>query len=879
MSDLEQLQQKLASALTENEFLLDSRTVGDLLTNVAEYSRHVPFAGHADAFWESFWMANDTTPAALGNIYHNPALAAKTLPVQQAFLLALLRIFETPKALLNTLPARHRSLYYRDLLGFTPRENQPDSVAVSFTLQKNTPFYHLPAGSLLDAGQDSAGNNVTYQTDASLLVTGQELKQLCWTRKDAEEAWQFCTALDLDNDIALPDEGIRLFAETQNETPWTTKMRLDTPLASLHGEKTVTVNWEAENAHSSAIPEVVWHGGDRHFVLRADKLSPHQHLFRLPAHVSVDAKAHLTAEKCASLALHYPVGQPVAWPATLSMALNNCQEIGYLAQGGHGHLNAFSYPFGTSPRSGYAFELRLPALMLQVGGELTIEPQWSSLPQENFAQWYANYPVPPAGNEAFKVQLYLTTPKGCSPLGEEQALFCGEDAPQMLPLNVMLPADSTLPLDAEVTVSVVLSGTDFFHANWQQNPAAKNAPWTPQVSRIDTRFQQPLSLPVLEAPADKETKTQILYLGFSGVTAQETLSVYWSLRASSVLELSWQYYKTGGKWAALDAVVQDDTAGLSVSNLWRATLPDDIQLGGDDLTPAYYWIKAIPTVGETFSADDMPKLQGIMANAMTATLNNIAEVDDQHFTQPLPADTISQLVSPVAAISRVSQPLLSTGGRARETEKALTERATTRIAHRQRAITWGNMRSLLMEQYPQIFDVRFPDVEKLNHIPALEVQPLMVIPDSRYCDNDDVLRPVLSSGRLAMMTQWLSQYISPWAEPQLLNPTYIEVTAHYQVVFMSGIHPDYGYRQLETQLRQQYMPWGDDRRLAVTPGNQVDYYQLLATLQQSPLVQRVVALTLSRSKDEETQQTIIAKDNEVLILYSNTSLSTGEAHV
>ncbi|MFI8415499.1 hypothetical protein ACQKDS_03425 [Serratia sp. NPDC078593] len=878
MSDLEQLQQKLASALTENEFLLDSRTVNDLLTNVAEYTQRVPFAGHTDAFWASFWMENCTL-ATLSNIYHNPALAAKKLPVQQAFLLALLQLLETPKALLNTLPARHRSLYYRELLGFSPRDNQPDSVAVNFTLQKNTAPYRLPGGSLLDAGLDSAGNNLTYQTDDSLLVTGQELKQLCWTRKNAEAAWQFCTALDTDNDIALPDGGVRLFAETQNETPWSVQTRLDTPLTALKGERTVTVTWALEDAGSAAMPEMVWLDDGQHQVLRADRLSPHQHLYRLPAEALSDSKAPRAAGSDASLALQFPVGQRVAWPATLNVAIHNCQEMGYRAQGGHGHLDAFSYPFGLSPHSGHAFELKLPTSMLRAGGELTIEPQWCSLPQENFARWYADYPAPPAENGAFKVQFYLTTPKGCYPLGEEQTLFCGDGAPQMVPLHAILPADSTLSADADVTVSVVLSGTDFFHADWQRNPAGKNAPWTPQVSRIDTRFQQRLSLPVAETSPEEEANQQALYLGFSGVAAQDTLSVYWSLRASSALELSWQYYNQQNQWASLDAVVQDDTAGLSVSNPWRATLPDDIQSGGEGLVSDYYWIKAIPKVGATFSADDMPKLQGVMANAMTATLNNSAQVDDQHFTLPLPADTISQLVSPVDAISHISQPLPSTGGRVRETEKAMLQRATTRIAHRQRAITWGNMRSLLMDQYPQIFDVRFPDVEKLNHIPALDAQTLMVIPDSRYCDNDDTLRPVLSDGRLVMMAQWLSQYTSLWAEPKLANPTYVDVTACYQVIFMPGIHSDYGYRQLEIQLRQQYMPWGDDRRLAVTPGNQVDYYQLLATLQQSTVVKRVVSLTLSRSKGEETQQTIIAKDNEVLILHSNTSLSTGEAYV
>ena len=597
MSDLEQLKQRLGSGLTDQTFLLEPRTGKDLLNLVAKYTEAVPFAGHAEADWKRFWLA-DRTPQAVSDIYQRPELAEKTLPVQQAFLLALLHLLETPKALLNTVPARHRSLYYRDLLGFAPRAPQPDRVAVSFTLQRNASPTALPAGSLLDGGQDSAGNSITYQTDDSLLITGQQLEQLCWTAQ-VGETWKRYIAIDSTTGVTLPDEGLRLFTNA--------------------GEGAAT-----------------------------------------------------------------------------------------------------------------------------------------------------------------------------------------------------------------------------------------------------------------------QEKTSVLYLGVSGAAAQDTLSVYWSVRASSALDLAWWYYN-GTDWASLDAELRDETAGLSVSNLWRARLPADSQPGSpqnDGLQETgYYWIKGTlkekkAAKDESVPAEPMPKLQAVLANAMTATLNMTQAIDDSHFAQPLPANTVSQLVTPVAAISDVRQPQPSVGGQPRETEAALLQRAATRIAHRQRAITWNNMRSLLMEHYPELFDVRFPDVNKLSRMPALEVQSLMVIPDGRYGDNDDALRPVLSDGRLTRMAQWLAQYTSLWAAPTLKNPKYIDVTARYRVTFVAGINPDYGYRQLVAQLQHDYMPWATDRRQAVTPGNQVDYYRLLATLQQSPLVQSVNALVLSYDViDEtgtptsvETKSTVTARDDEVLIL-------------
>ncbi len=597
MSDLEQLKQIVGSGLTDQTFQLEPRTGKDLLNLVAKYTNAVPFAGHAGADWNHFWLAG-RTPQELSDIFQYPELAEKTLPVQQAFLLALLHLLETPKVLLNTVPERHRSLYYRDLLGFSPRAPQPDRVAVSFTLQKNASPYALPAGSLLDGGQDSAGNNITYQTDDSLLITGQQLEQLCWTAR-AGETWERYIVIDSATGVALPADGQRLFSAT--------------------GEGTAT------------------------------------------------------------------------------------QEL---------------------------------------------------------------------------------------------------------------------------------------------------------------------------AP--------VLYLGFSGISAQDTLSVYWSVRASSALDLAWCYYN-GNDWTSLDAGLQDDTDGLSVSNLWRARLPADSQPGSpedDGLQEAgYIWIKGTlkekqEAKNENAPSGAMPKLQAVLASAMTATLNMAQAIDDSHFDLPLPANTIGQLVTPVAAISDVLQPLPSVGGQPRETEAAMLQRAATRIAHRQRAITWNNMRSLLMAHYPEIFDVRFPYVDKLSRLPAPEVQSLMVIPDGRYGDNDDALRPALSEGRLTSMAQWLAQYTSLWAAPTLKNPKYIDITARYRVTFVAGIRPDYGYSQLAAQLQHDYMPWATDQRQAVTPGNQVDFYWLLATLQQSPLVQSVNTLVLIHNViDEagtptsvETQSTVTAGDDEVLIL-------------
>ncbi|WP_340621949.1 hypothetical protein [Xenorhabdus siamensis] len=78
--------------------------------------------------WSSFYFIQENTPQQLADIYQQALISNGTLPAHQAFILAFLKLLETTKVLFNTFPARHRDLYYRELLGLKPRNAQADSV-------------------------------------------------------------------------------------------------------------------------------------------------------------------------------------------------------------------------------------------------------------------------------------------------------------------------------------------------------------------------------------------------------------------------------------------------------------------------------------------------------------------------------------------------------------------------------------------------------------------------------------------------------------------------------------------------------------------------------------------------------------------------------
>ncbi len=380
--------------------------------------------------------------------------------------------------------------------------------------------------------------------------------------------------------------------------------------------------------------------------------------------------------------------------------------------------------------------------------------------------------------------------------------------------------------------------------------------------------------------ANAETPTlthEAFYLGFTGVLPGQTLSLYWQLVGFKALNLSWSYLNTSNIWSKLDKLIDDQTHHLFDRGIWRTLLPQDASNQSTLMPAGRYWLKA--EITDLTDPQDYPRIKGLLYNAATATLINPEAVEQEHFINGLIANSIKQPVNASVAISNVTQPWASWNGRPPETEQSFLTRVPARLSHRNRVLSWGNIATLLKEHFVSLFDVQSPSVNELTRIPAPEIQRLIVIPDSRYKDNDDALRPTLNPARLTEMVEWLSQLSSLWTTIEIDNPTYVDVLIRYQLVFAPGVNPDYGHYQLQQELSRKYMPWGENSAIGVTTGNRIDYYPLLAAIQQSPLVERVtdLSMTIANHPTSAVGESIEAADNEVLILVwpDDTSPSQG----
>ncbi|MCC8458338.1 hypothetical protein [Photorhabdus aegyptia] len=882
------LNNKLTAIVSETDFKLDERSTLDILNWLKEYAEKIPFGQEKEQFWSRFYFIQENTPQQLADIYQEANRANGTLPAHQAFLLAFLKLLETTKILFNTLPARHRDLYYRELLGLKPRDAQADRVAIGITLNSDRVEYLIPKGTLFDAGHDSAGNPLQYVSELNILANQGELTDLCWYRKEGD-GWKSAIPLNLADNIEFPENGIRLFSPTPDDVSVLSGYLITSPLFAMSaGERTIKVTLDGEWQGDSNQITAQISSGDRWLFLSVEKEN-----VNLKLSLSANDDPISPPNALDNMTFDVPVLKlstkqepmlPKIKDIEINININDNRNVYYASDGGIEQTNATSFPFGRSPLLGSGFNLVAPEWYNSENATLTITPQWVGLPTVNFSKWYEGYETKPDNSE-FKVQGYLVTPQKREKLNEAQLLFSGEkkEKPQGQSLKFTLPTmhypvvDSLNPNDWPASVRIELAGQDFMHTQYWKDPKDKNLPYIPQISALQIQFSAktkpkqftvyPLTPFGRGEAAEKPTLTHdAFYLGFTGVLPGQTLSLYWQLEGVKALDLSWSYLDKRNTWSKLDKLVDDQTGSLFDRGIWRTLLPQDASNQAALMPTGRYWLKA--EITDKTDPQDYPRIKGLLYNATIATLANAETVEQEHFINGLAADSIKQPVATIAAINSVTQPWASWNGRSRETEQAFLKRIPVRLSHRNRVLSWGNMVTLLKDHFVSLFDVRYHSGSQLTTIPAPEKQQLIVIPDNRYKDNDDALRPTLNPARLKEMISWLSQLSSPWTAIEINNPTYIDVSVSYQVTFISDVNSDYGHHQLQQQLSRIYMPWAENPVIGVTTGNCIDYYQLLATIQQSPLVERVTNLSLTTANQTKgaVGESIEAKDNEVLIL-------------
>ncbi len=119
-------------------------------------------------------LARERLPQTLDSGHHDAAVG---------LLLSFMRLYARAQQDINTLGDRHFNFYHREVLGFVPRQPQPDRVHVALQADpRRSDPVQVAAGTLFLAGKDAAGQPLKFRAEEALDVSRARVAALATLR-------------------------------------------------------------------------------------------------------------------------------------------------------------------------------------------------------------------------------------------------------------------------------------------------------------------------------------------------------------------------------------------------------------------------------------------------------------------------------------------------------------------------------------------------------------------------------------------------------------------------------------------------------------------------------------------------------------------------
>jgi len=302
-----------------------------------------------------------------------------------------------------------------------------------------------------------------------------------------------------------------------------------------------------------------------------------------------------------------------------------------------------------------------------------------------------------------------------------------------------------------------------------------------------------------------------LYLGFEKAVAGTVLSLsiqlkenqdYFSGSSNTQLnpinELIWSYLEQD-EWKIFSQsqILSDSTNLLLNSGILQVELPKQIDINHSILPAGKFWMRATLR-GQ---AQRMPRVLHFATQSVSATWVDNGN-GDEHLLQALQAGTIQGLASGIPQIRQVEQPFPSFGGRAAETRKEFYVRVSERLRHKNRAVSSWDFERLVLEKFPQIFQVKC--ITRLGYEQFVEKGKVIIVVLPRAVDQ---LLPVVNNYMLKEIKDYLLTVASPFIDIEVRNPIYERIKISAAVQFQEGKNNGNYLKKLNQDIMTFLCPW------------------------------------------------------------------------
>lgn len=372
-----------------------------------------------------------------------------------------------------------------------------------------------------------------------------------------------------------------------------------------------------------------------------------------------------------------------------------------------------------------------------------------------------------------------------------------------------------------------------------------------------------------------------LYLGISDVQQLQQVSLLIQVKEGSE-NTGIASFENGQKvsWSVLcsnfwkpieDAslLLLNQTDNFLKSGMVRLVIPKEATNTNSLLPPGYVWIRA--KMDKRF--DVVCKLLSIDAQAAVAEFDNRGN-ELSHLEKGIAAGTISKLVNRSALVKGVRQPYNSFGGHPAETDLEYYRRVSERLRHKNRAITLWDYEHIVLQEFPEIFQVKC-----LNHtcndsfISAGRVT-LVVIPDTEEKNVFDPFQPRVSTALLNTISDHLNSLNSLHVTAKVKNPDYEVVQASLKVKFYDGLDIPTHIQKLNEDIIRYLSPWAYEKTKALRFGVTVYRSQLIHYIEQLDYVDYLQDVRLIKNGTESLKNCTPSTPGSILVSAKEHDITT-----
>lgn len=824
---------RLPKALSENYIAIDNRNELDMLRQIYEYAKNIRYYNSNNeekGDWTPFFkdIYNEEKNDIDINKLDIQILNGEVKP-HLALLLSFLKLFKIQQNNLNKITERHLEFYYKDILGFTPKQGEVGNTTIFLESSQNDDVF-IPKGTLFNAGTDTEGGEIKYLSIDDFTLNKAKIKNAFLLSKGNVITLNSTNSSSIQKEIEINYFGFIL----------------SSPLLDINDGSSITIKISTKDTFNLSNYKISYTGENSWI----DVKNINNNSFNLTEGI----KAYNNKKHGLNLSSSHPMLRFIpkneleelsklclkdlkidieVKEGTKNITIENqygitLNQIGALPFGAFCKKN--DYFFVKTIEKAEISRFNLPQ-DLDNNKIISKNKNKVTLITENYDQQ----------KSAIKIaQQIIQYSKN---IYNDETTNSIDNLPQVLTL--------TSPIKADYTIRCSQNDIQIFSIT----------PYEIYEYTCPTHEKEIISQ--IKRTSDDFEKHNSIQLSFEGISKPTILSFYIRLNPyivkTNTLKVGWHFLNLEKEWSPINAnnIIKNTTKNFTQSGIVYIKITDEIIKNFSSKGNEILWLKA--TIGDEFKVE---YIQDIRLNALELKYDELSEGIAEPGKE-LPMGTITKFVNSITGVKKIEQPYSGEMGLPNETNEKFKCRISEKLRHKGNAWTPWDYERLVLEKFPEIAIAKcIPNVDNEGVVKAGNVL-IIVTPNCNLIKQDNPLQPSIGNELINSILDYLKEIASPFVSINISSPHYVEAKIRCSVKLKEGYDDTSYYKSvINKELIKLIAPWSDNSQ-DVSMVNEVNESKIMYFIENIQCVDYVENFSIDISPNSE------ANGNENLYLITS----------